>query len=179
MSEQLLKEIEKTFQMSNSPDELFDAFRTAIAVRITDQELYKTLLRNKALSTDEISMFADKVCREFPVLRYPISFCVGQVFSSISSYAKHHDKALYYFKKAAEAEPTTHEPYIAIANMYNPDFNKPSLDDIVMVIHDGLKTVDQKSELCFALVGIYKRLGNTDMERSFQILGEKFRREGN
>lgn len=172
------RELEEIFRLSSSADELFDAFRTALESRIKDQELYKTLLRNKALSTDEIAMFADKICREFNELSYSIYFCVGQIFSSISTYAKHHDKALKYFKKAALSEPRTHEPYLAIAEMYSPELNKPPLEDIVQTIQDGIKTVDSKSTLCFTLVDLYQNAGNEEMVRSYRILGELYKREG-
>lgn len=178
MQKPLQKELEEIFRLSGSPDELFDAFRTSIEYRIKDQELYKTLLRNKALSADEISMYADKICKEFPELKYSIFFCVGQIFSSISSYAKYHDKALNFYKKAAESEPKIHEPYIAIAEMYNPEYNKPPFEDIVQTIQEGIKTVENKSTLCFTLVGLYRNMGNEEMVRSYQILGELYKREG-
>src|SRR3990172_13343979 len=93
------QEIEQIFRTSSSPDELFDAFRIAISSKIKDSEFYKTLLWNKALSTDEISMFSEKVCREFPDLCFPVYFAVGQIFSSISFYGKHLEKAMLFFRK--------------------------------------------------------------------------------
>ena len=174
----LKKELEEIFRLSGSPDELFDAFRAALGLRIKDPELYKTLLRNKALSTDEIAMFAEKTCKEFPELSYTIYFCVGQIFASISAYAKHHDRALTFYKKAAESTPSIHAPYVAIAEMYNAELNKPPFDDVVQTIQDGINAVDNKSVLCFTLVNLYKNMGNEEMVRSFQILGELYLREG-
>jgi len=178
MSSSIQHELEKIFQLSSSPDELFDAFSTAIKLRIKDQELYKTLLRNKALSTDEISMFAEKTCKEFPELSYSIYFCVGQVLSSISSYSKHHDKALGFYKKAATTNPEIHEPYLAIAEMYNPELNRPPFDEVVQALQEGIQTVKEKSKLCYILVNLYKNKGNEEMVRSFQILGDLYKREG-
>ena len=178
MKNPIQKELEEIFRLSSSPDELFDAFRTAIEYRIRDQELYKTLLRNKALSTDEIAMFAEKICFEFNELSYNIFFCVGQIFSSISTYSKHHESALNFYKKAAESEPKTHAPYLAIAEMYNPELNKPPFEDIVQTIQEGIKTVENKSVLCFTLVDLYGSMGNQEMVRSYRILGELYKREG-
>lgn len=178
MPDQIKKEIEERFRLSNSQDELFDTFRSAIELKIKDQELYKTLLRNKALSTDEISMYSEKICKEFPELNYPIFFCVGQILSSISSYGKHHDKALRFYKRAAVSNPAIIEPYNAIAEMYNAELNKPPFEDVVQAIQDGIQTAFEKSKLCYLLVNLYRNRGNEEMVRSFQILGDLYLREG-
>ncbi len=178
MHAEIRQKLEDVFRNSNSPDELFDSFRIAISGRIKDEELYKILLRNKALSTDEISMFAEKICKEFPGLRYNIYFCVGQLFGSISTYGKHLDKALAYMLKSAAAEPTLSEPYTAIAKMYNKELNIPALETIIKTIEDGISLVEIKSPLCFALVDLYKLSGDKDKELGYQKLGEIFQREG-
>ena len=93
------KEIEFIFSNSNSADELFDAFHIAISEKIRDEELYKKLLWNKALSADEISMFAEKISHDFPELSFNIFFWTAQVFESISNYGEYHNHAFKYFKK--------------------------------------------------------------------------------
>jgi len=60
------KYLENIFRNSNSPDELFDTFKIAIDRRIQDSSIYRLLLWNKALSPDEIMMFAEKICKENP-----------------------------------------------------------------------------------------------------------------
>ena len=178
MDNTTVKELEVIFRTSSSPDELFDAFGIAIKSRIRDQDLYKTLLRNKALSTDEISMFAEKICREFSDLSYNIYFCVGQLFESISSYCKHHDKAFGYYKKAASSQPDFNEPYLAMAKMYNHEFNIPKFESVAQEIESGISIVEIKSPLCFLLANLYHQKGEKDKGLNYQKLGEIFQREG-
>ncbi|MFO7445542.1 MAG: hypothetical protein R6W90_04210 [Ignavibacteriaceae bacterium] len=172
------QEIEVIFRTSNSADELFDAFRVAISGKIKDSEFYKTLLWNKALSADEIAMFAGKICKEFPDLCYSVYFAVGQIFSSISFYGKYLDKAMSYFRKAAEARPEMPDPYIAVIKMYNRELNFPKMEDVIIMVQFGLEGVGHKSKLCFEFSNFFKRMGIKDKERTYRKLGEKYQKEG-
>jgi tetratricopeptide (TPR) repeat protein len=178
MHSDLKQSLEDIFRTSNSSDELFDAFRVAIDRKIKDEEFYKVLLRNSALSIDEISMFAGKICKEFPEISYSIFFCVGQLFSSISSYSKHHEEALRFYLKAVSKNPQAHEPYLAIAKMYNNELNVPSFEVLVQIIADGITFVNIKSVLCFALADLYKLKGDYEREQNYLTLGELYRQEG-
>ena len=174
----LKQDLEEIFRTSNSSDDLFDSFRTAIENKIGDEDLYKILLRNKALSADEISMFAEKICKEFPNLSYNIYFCVAQLFESISSYGKYLDRSFVYYTKAAGRKPTLHEPYMAIAKIYNAEFNIPKFESIVKAIEDALPNVDLKSSLCFALSDLYKKINNNEKSLDYQNLGETYQKDG-
>lgn len=171
------QELEVIFRTSNSSDELFDAFRLAINSRIKDPEFYKTLLWNKALSSDEIIMYAEKVCSLFPDVCYPIYYSAGQIFSSISFYGKHLDKALAFFKKAAQVKPGIADPYLAVMKMYNHELNVPKLDDIISMVQTGLEKVDKKSQLSFEISAFFKKLGNKEKERIYRKLGEKYQKD--
>ncbi len=177
MTDEILKEIEKVFRTSNSSDELFDTFRIAIENKVNDEQLYKILLRNKALSADEIAMYSEKICKEFPSLCYNVFKCTAQIYESISSYAKHHYRALKYYKKAAEINPETFEPYVSIIRMYNKELNLPKLEDVRETVLSGMKTVKIKSKIYFALSSLYKNLGNDDDEKKYQKLGEKHQKQ--
>ncbi len=178
MNEDIKIEFEHIFRTSNSPDILFDTFRVALNNDITDPETYKILLRNKALSVDEISMFADTVCNKYPTTSYSIYFCVGQLLESISVYGKHNERAFNFFKKAAVSDLKNHTPYISIARLYNPELNVPSFEDIVEFIHDGLTLVEEKSKLYFTLANLYKTTGDGDKERLYFRLAEQYQHEG-
>ena len=93
------REIEKIFKTSGSKDELFDAFREAIAQKIQDDSLYNILLANKVLSNDEIIMYAEKICRDFPELCSSIYFWTARVFESIANFTERLQKAAEYYKK--------------------------------------------------------------------------------
>jgi hypothetical protein len=178
MDSKLKQELEERFRTSNSPDELFDTFRVAIERKINDEEMYKILLRNKALSVDEISMFTEKICKEFPDLAYNIYFCVGQLLESISSYGKHNERALQYFEKASIIDPISEEPYLAIAKMYNYEYNIPKFETVTQILEDGITRVKIKSSVCFALAGLLSKKGDKEKSASFKRLGEIYLKEG-
>jgi len=172
------KYLENVFRNSNSPDELFDTFKIAIDRRIQDSSIYRLLLWNKALSPDEIMMFAEKICKENPDASYQIYNWVGRIFSSISVYGEHNEKALEYFKKAAKSNPSAYEPYIAITKLYNADLNIPVFNIVIKAVEKGLQAVDKKSKLCFAISKLYNINGDIESGNSYQKLGEKYQREG-
>jgi hypothetical protein len=178
MDSKLKQNIEETFRISNSPDELFDAFRVAIDRKIRDEELYKILLRNKALSVDEITMFTEKICKEYPDIAYNIYFCVGQLLESISTYGKHNERALQYFNKAANINTESEEPYLAIVKMYNNELNIPKFEIVTKIIEDGITKVKVKSSLCFALAGLLSKKGENEKSQDFKRLGELYLKEG-
>jgi hypothetical protein len=179
MDSKLKQDLEEIFRTSNSSDELFDSFRVAIEMGIHDEELYKILLRNKALSVDEISMFTEKICKEFPDISYTIYLCVGQLLESISTYSTHNESALQYFEKAAHINPESEEPYLAIAKMYNSELNIPGFETVTKIIEDGIARVKIKSSLCFALSDLLIKRGEKDRGLNFKKLGEIYLREGN
>ena len=171
------KEIENVFINSNSPDELFDAFRAAIENKIKDAVLYKSLLWNKALSPDEIAMYAEKICKEFPDNCFKIFYAVGQILESISVYGIYYERAMDYYKKAAKVNPDSHEPFVAIAKMYNYELDCPKLKKVLKTIEQGVETVHLKSKVYFALSNTFKKAKDKENEKLYQALGEKFQKE--
>lgn len=179
MSDEKKQEIEKIFRISNSPDELFDAFRIAISNGIKDPSLYKTLLWNKVLSADEISMYTEKISREFPENSYNFFLWAGQIFAASSVFGEHHDKAMKYFRKATSANKSTAEPYILLAGIYNKELNIPPFEDLVSALSEGVEKTDEKSRLCFIISDLYRNRGNIEESRKYRSLGEKHQRKGN
>ncbi len=175
--DKLRKEIENVFRCSGSPDELFDAFREAIHYKIKDGDLYEILLWNKALTLDEIKMYASKICSEFPELGFRINFDTGKILEAISFGGNNLELALSYFQKAADADPKSFLPYTASAELYNMEFNLPKFDTVVEFLLRGIYTAELKSKICYALVSLYRKTGNAEKERYFQKLGEKYQRE--
>lgn len=172
------KYFEDIFRNSDSPDELFDTFRLAVEQKITDPNLFRTLLWNRALSPDEIMMFAEKICKDTPDLCYKIYSWVGKIFSSVFVYGELTEQALEYYKKAAKSNPSAHEPYLAIAKFYNPELNIPTFESIIKTLTAGINLVQQKSKLCFSISKLYKNKGFTDEAKHYQRLGEKYQKEG-
>jgi hypothetical protein len=172
------KYFESVFRNSDSPDELFDTFRIAVEQQLKDSNLYRLLLWNKALSTDEVMMFAEKICKDHPELCYQIYSWVGKIFSSIFVYGELNEQAFEYYKKAAKSNPSAHEPYVAIARFYNPELNIPTFNSVIKTLRNGIDLVDKKSKVCFAVSKLYKNNGLLDEAREYQKLGEKYQREG-
>ena len=77
-----MKKIERIFRNSNNSDEIFDAFTEAVKEKIDDVNLYKILLGNHSLSKDEIIMYAEKLCKEFPHHKYEIYMWVASIFQN-------------------------------------------------------------------------------------------------
>ena len=169
-------ELEKLFRTSNSSNDLFDGFRIAIENKVADIDLYKTLLWNKALSPDEISMFAEKICHDFPDYSYSIYIWVGKIFSTTALLSAHYEKAMNFFIKASSKNERSAEPLLSLAGIYNKELNIPPFEDVVKAIESGLQKVDYKSSVCFALSEIYKSAGNIAEARKYRSLGEKYQK---
>ena len=176
--EELKRKTEEIFRRSGSHDELFDAFKTAVDNGIEDEDIYKLLVWNKALSVDEVVMYSEKLCSEFPSISFKIYFDTAKVLEATSSAGDNIELALSYYKKAADADPSSFFPYEAAARMYNKDLNIPRFERIVSFLLRGLDMASRKSTICFNLVDLYKQSGNTEKEKEFQGLGEKHQRRG-
>ena len=165
-------ELEKIFRNSNSPNELFDYFRIAIENKIKDEELYKTLLWNRALSPDEIAMYSEKICQVFPGYSYNIYLWVGKIFSAASLLGKYYEKAMTYLLKASEADPKSSEPLLALARIYNKELNIPPFDDLIGSIESHLEKIKNKGTICLVLSDLYKERGFINEARKYRALAE-------
>lgn len=174
----LPKEIGKVFQFSNSQDELFDNFKTAIDQKIKDIALYNALLWNRALSADEILMFAEKICREIPEFSFDIYLSVAKILDSNSLTGDNKNTAFDYIKKASLSEKDSIEPYIAVSEMYSKELDTPPLDKIEAFFINGFRHVKEKSKLSFVLAKLYGKIGNLEKGRIYKEKGEEFLEKG-
>ncbi len=179
MSEFDLQKFYSVFRTSNSSEELFDAFREAIKQNINDADLYKTLLWNKALSTDEIIMYSEKICNVFPQIAYDIYLFVGRLLESNSIYCSDYNNAFNFYLKAFSLKKSSAEPLLLIADLYNSDLNIPKFETIIHTLEDGLNSVKEKSKICLAMAKLYKEKGNTVKEREYNLKASKYLKEGN
>ena len=177
-NQEIRQEIDKIFQTSNSPDELFDTFRIAINHKIKDMDMYKALLWNKALSVDEIEMYAEKICKEIPEFCFGIFLAVAKILDSTSLYGNNKVKAFEYFKKAAAKDKSSLEPYSRISEMYNKELDVPPLESIANFIEEGLKYVEEKSKLSFILARLYAKTGDMEKGKIYQSRGEDYQKNG-
>jgi len=169
----IVKNIETIFLNSCSSEELFDAFHYAIKKRINDPTLYKILIANPVLTLDEIRMYSNKAVVEFPELLYPVSLWAAKVLEPKNNDSEYLEHCLYYFTKAIQAKPTSHEPLINLINIYNTDIVHPVNNKIIEIIERGVKDVDKKSRVYHALSLLYRRMNNETKASKYAELAAK------
>lgn len=172
MDSKIISELKNIFNSCNSSDELFDAFNYAIKSRIFSLELYQILLWNKAVSKDEIVMYAGKICSVFPSLSFDIYLMVATIFESYSSSGDDYLFALYYYKKAISVKPEVCSTYVTLSKLYNKDLQCPPFNEIVSILSDGLEKVETKSKIYYALADIYAKADDVILSKKFRQLGD-------
>lgn len=165
--------IEKIFRSSNSPEELFDAFRFAISKRLSSADLYKMLLANPALSKDEIVMFTEKIIREFPDSSYEMSMWAAGVFENNVIDYNYLENSINYYTKALLEKPTEFEPLVKLLRLHSTDLEHPANKHIIDIVEAGLPGVHKKSRVYYELANLYKRMGNRKKEANYLALAEK------
>lgn len=178
MEQNLKKYLEKIFRDSTSSDELFDSFQSAIENKIKDPALFEAFLWNKTHTSDEVIMFAEKLCKEYPSLCYDIYMWTARIFENSYYYTEYVDRALKYYRKAANINPSAHEPYIAMVTIYNPEIDYPSSAELTLLLKEAIENVTIKSKVCFALASLYKKTDNNDMKIYYVRMGERYMKAG-
>lgn len=165
--------LENIFRNSTSSDELFDAFREAINLNVNDLELYKILLGNPALSSDEIKMFSEKLAKEIPEQCINTFMWTANVFEYQKEDYNKLEDAISYYQRAFEQEPANALPLIKLLNLYNYDLETQSNKTIIDFVEQKVKTVNKKSGTFFSLADLYKRKGDYLLASKYLALGEK------
>jgi len=174
-----LEEIEYIFRNSNSPDELFDAFRKAITQRISNKETYKILLGNPILSSEELKMYTEHLSKVFSNDAYDYFMWTGNIFSHYSSEYERLEDSVSYYVKAIYNNPLNEEPYCRLLSLYNFDLNLPTNKIIIDLAEEGLNRIDKKSILCREMAKLYERLGLKVKAAEYIQLACKHSKEGN
>jgi RNAse (barnase) inhibitor barstar len=173
MSDKILKEIEKTFQLSNDSNELFDALRAALSNRVDNPEIYKILLANPALSKDELVMFTEKIADEFTNCKYEIYNWAAKIFENNFEDYSFLEKAIYYYQKAAVSKPYDFNPLLSVLKLYSYELPLPSNEDIMKIVNIGVEHVKQKAEIYYAMAEHFKKVGNLKLARKYKSIAEK------
>ena len=167
------KEIESVFRNSTSSDELFDAFSQAINLKIVDLELYKILLANPVISSDEIKMYTEKLLRELPESSCRIYMWTANVFESRSPGYSNFDDIILYYQKAISFKPTEVEPFLNLLKLYNYDVEILYNGKIMDIVENGIGGVKVKSKIYYALSDLFKKLNNNNTAARYLALAEK------
>ena len=173
MPDKIIKEIEKTFQQSNDPNELFDALREALSHRLSDPELYKILLANPVLSKDELVMFTEKIADEFVTCKYEVYNWAAQIFENNFEDYSSLERAIYYYQKAAMSNPAEYNPLLSVLKLYSYELPLPSNEDIMKIVNIGVESVQQKAKVYYAMAEHFRKTGNLKLERKYRSIAEK------
>ncbi|MEW6194143.1 MAG: hypothetical protein AB1521_03185 [Bacteroidota bacterium] len=168
-----IKRIEFVFRNSVSQDELFDAFREAIVLRINDVALYKILLANPALNKDEIKMYTEKLLKEIPGSTFQLCMWTAKVFENHAEDYEQLEHAIVYYTKACYHNPESHEPYLDLVKLYNTDMELPSNKKILQIIETGTSSVIYKSKVYFALSDLFKKMNDLNNASKYLALAAK------
>lgn len=165
--------IENTFRYSNSSNELFDAFQTAMENGIKDADLFKVLIGNPVLSNDELKMYTEKLAATYPELGYDMFMWAARIFENkVTDYDCIVDSFEYY-QKAAEYKPKDCEPFIKLINLYNTDMDLPVNRAIISAVDDCIPRLNKKSKVYYSMAELYKQLGEQDKAKEYMELAEK------
>lgn len=171
--EEHIKKIENTFRSATSSDELFDAFQDALKLNICGLETFKILLANPVLSSDEVKMFAEKLIKEFSTNVFDLCMWTAKIFENDPDNNDRLDDALHYYSRAISNQPTSHEPFVKLLELYNHEINLPTNQKILDLVSVGIQAVHYKSKVYYALSNHYKRAGNIQLAAKHLALAEK------
>jgi len=168
-----IKKIEDVFRNSVLQDDLFDAFRDAINLKINDVELFKILLANPALSIDELKMYTEKLLKEIPGSAYQLCLWTAKVFENHADDYEKLEHAVSYYTHACRHNPSAHEPYLELIKLYNTDIELPTNKKILELAEFGITTVNYKSKIYFALADLFKKMNDLNSASKYLALAAK------
>ena len=168
-----LNKIENIFRNSTSTDLLFDAFQEAIELKIKDLEIFKILLGNPALSSDEIKMYVEKLIKEFPGEANELSIWTARIFENKGDYLNSLEDALHYYKKAHDYKPDSSESLLQLLQLYNYELELPINKNIIEFVEYRISSVKLKSKIYYALADHYKKIGDKQSEIKYFALAER------
>ncbi|MCK9280607.1 MAG: hypothetical protein M0P71_08300 [Melioribacteraceae bacterium] len=172
-------EIEKIFQNSACRNELFDAFGDALKSGIRNIELYKILLANPALSSDELEMYSEELVKKLNGNEYDFYIWTGQIFEMGRFKDNTQEKAFHYYVKANRIKPTTNETLLKILQLYNYDYEVPINYLIEEIVENRVKFADKKSSVYRKLSEHFKSKGDLLKSSEYRALAElSAQREG-
>jgi len=172
LNQEIIRKIEETFRSAHSSNELFDAFQTAINLKVSDLSIYKILIANPALSVDEINMFTKKLINEIPGKKYELLLWTGKVFENHPQNIFNIENTFSIYQQAIFQRPNSHEPLLRLLNLYNHDLKLPTNQKIINLIEKSLAAVDKKSKVYSALAKHYKKCGDSESEKRYLRLAE-------
>ncbi|MBI5021412.1 MAG: hypothetical protein HZB59_08255 [Ignavibacteriales bacterium] len=161
-------EIRERFESSKEFNEIFDAFEQAIEQRIDDIELYRLLFWNSALKAEELSLFGEKLAKEFSHISYDVYMWLASVFEVMHSVYDNYELALQYYKKASAAKPEAMAPYLDAADCYEHDLKIPPIHLLIDFLKQGVNSVPEPLPIYEKLAHLYEQSGNDEMSMFYK-----------
>lgn len=166
-------EIRHIFNTSKNFNELFDAFDTAVQLKIDDVEMYRVLFWNDSLGADELILFGEKLAREFHHIAYDVYMWLASIFEVLYGKNDNYEMALTYYQKAAAIKPSETDPYLDACDIYNPDLNIPPIKLLIEFLKVGVEFVHNKKLLLQRLSILYKLNGDFDLAEYYRVKAEE------
>ncbi len=173
MEQSKKEKIELIFRNSDNFDELFDAFRDALKLRIADIDTYKIVIANPCLQHYEMKMLTNEICREFPQICYEINLWAGQIAMNKKGESEWRNASIDFLLTASNAKPADGKPLIGLLELYDHELELPSNEKIIESVKERMKFVTNKKELYLAFAGFYKKEGKTELEKKYKRLAER------
>ena len=142
-------------------------------MHLSDADLYKILLANPALSTDELLMYTEKIANEFKKCCFDLFLWTGEILGNRIGDSSSTNDALNYFKRAVTEKPTEIQPYLSILGLYNYEIDLPINSEIIKEVVSGIKKAKQTSKLYYALADHYEKAENYHLKKKYLGLAEK------
>lgn len=161
-------EIRRRFESSREFNEIFDAFEQAIEQHIDDIELYRQLFWNQSLKAEELTLFGEKLAKEYAHLSFDVYIWLARVFEVTHSVNDNYDLALRYYRKAAESRPNDTKPYLDAAACYEHDLRIPPIYSLIEFLKQGAHTVPEPKPIYEKLAHFYELTGNDEMSMFYK-----------
>lgn len=171
--DETLKKIEEVFRRSSSPDELFDSFRIAIELPVTDMDVYKVLLGNPVLSTDELKMFSEKLVKAFPNDSFNMLMWTAKILGSYKDDISCLEDSVHYYQRAYSVNPLSETTLVNLLGLYNYELNLSENNTIINFVESSVVSINKKSLVYYSLSDHYKRLGDITIAAKYFALAEK------
>ncbi len=173
MKSEVNNRIEAVFLNSTSQDELFDAFTEAINNGIEDFDLYKILIANPFLTTDEIKMYTEKLLTLIPLNSYNILVWTAKIFENLSNDFTSLEDSINYFERAISVRPSEFEPYLGLLRLYSHEVESDHNTRILNLVESNVNKAASKSKIYYSLADLYKRNGDLKTASKYLALAEK------
>lgn len=167
------EEIRERFESSKEFNEIFDAFEQSIEQRIDDIELYRLLFWNSSLKAEELSLFGEKLAKEFSHISFDVYMWLASVFEVMHSVYDNYELALQYYKKASDANPGAVSPYLDAADCYEHDLKIPPIHLLIDFLKQGAASVREPLPVYEKLAYLYELSGNDEMSMFYKRKAEE------